>query len=209
MIRNIIFDFGAVLVDWDPHRLYIPYFGDAAKAEWFLTEVCPYSWNTQADAGRPTAEITQERIALYPQWEKEIRMYYGRWIEMMGGEIPGMYPLLSGLKARGFGLYGLTNWSRETFPLVRDRYPVFSLLDGYVVSGEERIAKPDPVLYRILLDRYGLRGEECVFVDDNPANASGGESLGIRGVVFQDAEQLRAELEKLLRDSPIKSANDE
>lgn len=198
MIRNIIFDFGAVLVDWDPHHLYVPYFQDAAKAEWFLTEICPYSWNTEADAGRTTAEITAERIALFPAWEKEIRMYYDRWIEMMGEEIPGMQQLIRDLKDRGYGVYGLTNWSRETFPLVRDRYPVFGLLDGYVVSGEEMTKKPDPALYCILLERYGLRGEECVFIDDNPANAAGGESLGIRGLVFRNAEQVRKDLDELL-----------
>ena len=201
MIRNIIFDFGAVLVDWDPHHLYVPYFQDTAKAEWFLTEICPYSWNTEADAGRTTAEITAERIALFPAWEKEIRMYYDRWIEMMGEEIPGMQQLIRDLKDRGYGVYGLTNWSRETFPLVRDRYPVFGLLDGYVVSGEEMTKKPDPALYRILLERYGLRGEECVFIDDNPANAAGGESLGIRGLVFRNAEQVRTDLERILGDS--------
>lgn len=124
-------------------------------------------------------------------------MYYGRWIEMMGGEIPGMRALVQDLKARGYGVYGLTNWSRETFPLVRDRYPVFGLLDGYVVSGEEMTMKPDPALYRILLDRFGLKGEECLFIDDNPRNAAGGESLGIRGIVFHDAEQLRTELSRL------------
>ncbi len=198
MIRNVIFDFGSVLVDWDPHRLYLPYFGDPVKTEWFLTEICPYSWNTRADAGKPTAELTEERIALFPEWEKEIRMYYGRWIEMMGDEIPGMEALVRELKARGYGVYGLTNWSRETFPLVRDRYPVFGLLDGIVVSGEEGTMKPDPALYRILLDRYGLKGEECVFIDDNPRNAFGGEPLGIRGLVFSGADRLRIELEKLL-----------
>ena len=121
-------------------------------------------------------------------------MYYDRWLEMMGDQIPGMEALIRELKARGYGVYGLTNWSRETFPLVRDRYPVFRLLDGYVVSGEEMTMKPDPALYRILLDRYGLRGEECIFIDDNPRNAAGGVSLGIRGIVFHDAEQLRIDL---------------
>ncbi|MCR4824269.1 MAG: HAD family phosphatase [Bacteroidales bacterium] len=200
MIRNIIFDFGAVLVDWDPHHLYVPYFQDADKAEWFLTEICPYSWNTLADGGRPLAEITEERVALFPEWEKEIRMYYGCWLDMMGEQIPGMEELIRDLKARGFGVYGLTNWSRETFPLVRERYPIFDLLDGYVVSGEEMTMKPDPALYRILLERYGLRGEECVFIDDNPRNAAGGESLGIRGIVFRDAGQARADLEKILAE---------
>ena len=201
MIRNIIFDFGAVLVDWDPHHLYVPYFGDAAKAEWFLTEICPYEWNTQADGGRPLAEITAERVALFPEWEKEIRMYYGRWTEMMGGQIPGMEELVRDCKAHGFGVWGLTNWSRETFPLVRDRYPVFGLLDGIVVSGEEMTMKPRPEMYRILLDRYGLKAEECVFIDDNPRNAEGAEAVGIRGIVFHDAAQLRADLAEPPGDS--------
>ena len=200
MIRNIIFDFGAVLLDWDPRHLYVPYFGDAAKAEWFLTEICPYSWNTEADAGRLTAEMTEERVALFPEWEKEIRMYYGRWIEMMGGQIPGMEALARDLKARGYSLYGLTNWSRETFPLVRDRYPVLRLLDGMVVSGEEMTAKPGPALYRILLERYGLQADECVFIDDNPVNTAGGEALGIRGLVFRDADQVRLALDNLLSE---------
>ena len=201
MIRQLIFDFGSVLVDWDPRRLYVPYFHDAARTDWFLSEICPYSWNTQADAGRTTAEITAERVALFPEWEKEIRMYYGRWIEMMGGQIPGMEALMRDYKARGFGLWGLTNWSRETFPLVRDRYPVFRLLDGYVVSGEEMTMKPEPALYHRLLDRYGLRAEECVFIDDNPANVAGGEAVGIRGIVFHDASQLRKDLDCLLPEA--------
>lgn len=200
MIRHLIFDFGAVLVDWDPRYLYVPYFGDAAKADWFLTEICPYTWNTQADGGRTLREITDERVALFPEWEKEIRMYYDRWIDMMGGTLPGMEELVRDYKARGYGVWGLTNWSRETFPLVRHRYPVFDLLEGIVVSGEERIKKPDPALYRILLERYGLPARECIFIDDNPVNAAGGECLGIRGLVFQDAAQLRRDLDAILSE---------
>ena len=125
-------------------------------------------------------------------------MYYGRWIEMMGGQVPGMEDLVRDLKKRGYGLYGLTNWSRETFPLVRDRYPVLGLLDGMVVSGEEMTAKPGPALYRILLERYGLRADECLFIDDNPVNIAGGEAVGIRGLVFRNAEQVRSALDNLL-----------
>ena len=198
MIRHLIFDFGSVLVDWDPLHFYVPYFGDADKAEWFLTEICPYSWNTQADAGRTLAEITEERVALFPGWEKEIRLYYGRWIDMMGTELPGMEALVRNYKERGYGVWGLTNWSRETFPLVRHRYPVFDLLDGIVVSGEERTMKPYPALYRILLDRYGLKAEECLFIDDNPINIEGAEAVGIRGIVFNDADQLKTALDHLL-----------
>ena len=198
MIKNIIFDFGAVLVDWNPHHLYDSYFGDAAKAEWFLTEICPYDWNAQCDAGRPIKDITAERVALFPEWEKEIRMYFDHWVDMMGDPIPGMEELVRDYKQRGYGVWGLTNWSAETLPLVRDDYPVFKLLDGYVVSGQEKVVKPDARLYRILLERYGLKAEECVFVDDNPANTAGAEAVGIKGIVFHDASQLRKDLDNLL-----------
>ena len=199
MIRNIIFDFGVVLVDWDPHHLYDSYFNDPEKCDYFLTEVCPYSWNTTVDAGKSTADATAERIALFPEWEKEIRMYYGEWIRMMGAETPGMADIIRELKAAGYGVYGLTNWSRETFPLVLERYRIFDLLDGYVVSGVERVKKPDARLYRILLDRFSLKAEECIFIDDSQANLDGGEALGIRGILFESAEKLRTDLSEVLQ----------
>ena len=200
MIRHLIYDFGAVLVDWDPRRLYVPYFGDEARADWFLTEICPYEWNAQVDAGRSPKEVTEERVALFPEWEKEIRLYFDRWIDMMGDGIPGMEVLVRDYKARGYGAWGLTNWSWETFPLIRDRYPVFGLLDGFVVSGKEKTIKPGPRIYRILLERYGLRAEECIFIDDNPKNTAGAEAVGIRGLVFQDAAQLRRDLDRILSE---------
>jgi len=200
MIRHLIYDFGAVLVDWDPRRLYVPYFGDEARADWFLTEICPYEWNAQVDAGRSPKEVTEERVALFPEWEKEIRLYFDRWIDMMGDGIPGMEALVRDYKARGYGAWGLTNWSWETFPLIRDRYPVFGLLDGFVVSGKEKTVKPGPRIYRILLERYGLRAEECIFIDDNPKNTAGAEAVGIRGLVFQNAAQLRRDLDRILSE---------
>ena len=200
MIRHLIYDFGAVLVDWDPRRLYVPYFGDEARADWFLTAICPSEWNAQVDAGRSPKEVTEERVALFPEWEKEIRLYFDRWIDMMGDGIPGMEALVRDYKARGYGAWGLTNWSWETFLLIRDRYPVFGLLDGFVVSGKEKTVKPGPRIYRILLERYGLRAEECIFIDDNPKNTAGAEAVGIHGLVFQDAAQLRRDLDRILSE---------
>ena len=198
MIRQLIFDFGGVLVDWNPRYVFVPWFGDAAKAERFLSEICPYDWNAQVDSGCTTAEVTEERVSLFPEWETEIRMYYGRWIEMLHGEIPGMEALVREYKGRGYRIWGLTNWSRELFPLVRNRYPVFDLMDGIVVSGVERVIKPHPELYRILLDRYGLKAEECVFIDDNAANVAGAEAVGIRGILFEGEKLLREKLEELV-----------
>lgn len=198
MLNNIIFDFGGVLVDWNPRYVFVPWFGDAARAEWFLSTICTYEWNAQVDAGRTTAEITEERVALFPEWEKEIRLYYDRWIEMVHGDIPGMEALVREYKERGYRIWGLTNWSQDLFPLVRQRFPVFDLMDGIVVSGEEKIIKPDPRLYRILLDRYGLKAGECVFIDDNPANVAAAEALGIKGIVFEGKDKLQEQLEGLL-----------
>ena len=199
MIRNIIFDFGAVLLDWSPEHLYKPYFNDDEKMRHFLTEVCPYSWNATVDAGKSTADATAERVALFPEWEKEIRMYYGQWEKMMNGEIPGMREVVESLKKKGYGVYGLSNWSAETFvPFVRDKHPVLKLLDGYVVSGFEKVKKPDPRLYRILLDRYGLKADECFFIHDSPDNIAAGEALGIRGIVFSSPVELKERLAEVL-----------
>lgn len=198
MIKNIVFDFGGVLVDWNPRYVFVPWFGDATRAEWFLSNICTYEWNAQVDAGRTTAEITEERVAMFPEWEKEIRLYYDRWIEMVHGDIPGMEALVRAYKQRGFRIWGLSNWSADLFPLVQDRFPVFKLMDGLVVSGREKVIKPDPRIYRILLDRYGLKADECVFIDDNADNVAGAEAVGIRGIRFKGIGTLKEELDTLL-----------
>lgn len=134
---NLIFDFGGVLIDWDPHHLYDPYFGDRARADWFLQNICTMEWNTQMDGGKPFAEGIAELSARFPEWSKEIAMFHSQWTKMVGGPIPGMLELVRELKAAGHRLYGLSNWSAETFPLICDDYPVLKLLDGMVVSGFE------------------------------------------------------------------------
>lgn len=198
MIRNIIFDYGAVLLDWNPHHLYDSYFGSEEKAEWFLQNVCTYTWNTQHDGGKPVAEGTAELIAQFPEWEKEIRMYYGCFEQMIGGQIEGMYELITGLKQRGYHVYGLTNWSGETYPLVRHKYPIFDLMEGMVVSGDEKMLKPNAEIFELLLQRYGLKAEESVFIDDNANNCQGARNVGLQAIQFKDARSLAEELEKIL-----------
>ena len=134
---NLIFDFGGVLIDWNPHHLYDPYFGDRARADWFLQNICTMEWNTQMDGGKPFAEGIAELSARFPEWSKEIAMFHSQWTKMVGGPIPGMLELVRELKAAGHRLYGLSNWSAETFPLICHDYPVLKLLDGMVVSGFE------------------------------------------------------------------------
>ena len=190
----VIFDFGGVLVDWNPHYLYDPYFGRREKADWFLTHICNSAWNVQMDGGKPFEEGIAERVGEYPEWEKEIRMYRSEWLKMMGGQIPGMQEVVEDLKAQGYRLYGLTNWAADTFALVRHTYPVFDLLDGIVVSGEEKVAKPDPRIFRILFERYRVNPSEAVFIDDNKPNIDAARALGLQTILFQSAEQLRESL---------------
>lgn len=198
MIKNIIFDFGGVLLDWNPHYLYDPYFGDVEKAEWFLTNICTYPWNAQHDAGKPVAEDTTELVAQYPEWEKEIRMYYDEFEKMLSGQIADMEEYIKELKGRGFRIYGLSNWSVETFAMIRPKYPILDLMEDMVISGKEKVMKPDAKIYQIALSRFDIKPEESVFIDDNVNNIIGCEAAGIHGVVFKDAGQLRSDLEKLL-----------
>lgn len=194
MLKNIIFDYGGVLLDWNPHYLYDPYFGNAEKAEWFLTNICTYEWNAQHDNGKPIAEGTAELIAQHPEWEKEIRMYYDDFMTMMGGQIPGMEELIKDLKTKGYRIFGLSNWSVETFAQVRHVYPVLDLMEDMVISGIEKVMKPDHRIFELALKRFDIEALETIFIDDNPNNVKAACEVGIRGILFQSKEQLIAEL---------------
>ena len=194
MIKNIIFDYGGVLLDWNPHYLYDPYFGDQDKAEWFLQNICTYEWNAQHDNGKPIAEGTAELIAQYPEWEKEIRLYYDEFMKMMGGQIPGMEELIKDLKSKGYRIFGLSNWSVETFALVRPVYPVLDLMEDMVISGVEKVMKPDHRIFELALKRFGIKASETVFIDDNPRNVQAACEVGIQGVLFQSKDLLISKL---------------
>ena len=191
---NLIFDCGGVLLDWDPHHLYDPYFGDRAKTDWFLRNICTSDWNLQMDGGKPITVGVAELSAKFPEWSREISMFFTDWVKMIGGPIPGMLEFVQEMKTAGHGVYGLSNWSSETFSLIKDDYPVFQLLDGIVISGYEGVTKPGPEIYNLFLKRYSLRASGCVFIDDNATNVAGAEAVGIRGIRFTSVEALRAAL---------------
>ena len=193
-IKNIVFDFGGVLVDWNPRYLYDKYFGDEQQAQWFLDNICLYSWNLQMDGGKPFAEGVAELQAEHPEWAEAIGIYHTRWVEMMGGEVEGTADVLRRLKEKGYGIYGLTNWSAETFPLIRDTYPVFGEFDGIVVSGEEHLLKPNAAIYHCLFERYNLQPEESIFIDDNADNVAAAKAVGMESVRFVDAATLVQQL---------------
>ena len=193
-IKNIVFDFGGVLVDWNPRYLYDKYFGDEQQAQWFLDNICLYSWNLQMDGGKPFAEGVAELQAEHPEWAEAIGIYHTRWVEMMGGEVEGTADVLRRLKEKGYGIYGLTNWSAETFPLIRDTYSVFGEFDGIVVSGEEHLLKPNAAIYHCLFERYNLQPEESIFIDDNADNVAAAKAVGMESVRFADAATLVQQL---------------
>ena len=191
----VIFDFGGVLVDWNPRHLYRKLFGDDEEGmERFLSEVTTNEWNLQQDKGRPWSEAVGLLTAEYPQHADLIAAYHERWPETLKGPIDDSIMILHDLKQAGHPLYGLTNWSHETFPYARERYEFFDWFDGIVVSGDEKMIKPDPKLYETLLERYDIDPKRAVFIDDNKVNVDAAEALGIHGIHFHSPAQLRKEL---------------
>ncbi|HXD10586.1 MAG TPA: HAD family phosphatase [Anaerolineales bacterium] len=195
-IKAIIFDYGNVLLEWNPRLVYRPYFNDEAKMEQFLNEVDFMEWNAQQDKGRSFAEGVAVLSQQFPQHARLIQAYHENWKDSIGEAYWDTVEILQQLKQAGYRLYGLSNWSAETFPLVRARYNFFDLLDAMVISGEVGFVKPEPEIYQIMLDKIGKPAEECLFIDDSLPNIQQAEKLGFVGIHFQSAEQLRIELEK-------------
>ncbi|MDR2816239.1 MAG: HAD family phosphatase [Proteiniphilum sp.] len=195
-LKNIVFDFGGVLIDWNPVYLYRNVFKKEEEMNYFLEHVCRYDWNLLQDAGRPLAEATRILQEEHPEYREEIAMYYGRWDKMLGGTIEENVKLIKPLKER-YNVYGLTNWSAETIPVAMARYDFFNDLDGIVVSGAEKTVKPGPQLYRILLKRYGIKAEESLFIDDNCVNIETSQQLGFQTIRFTDGVDLEKELKAM------------
>jgi 2-haloacid dehalogenase len=190
----VVFDVGGVVLDWDPRHLFSDVISDDETREWFLREVCPPAWNLRQDEGRTWAEAVAEAIGRYPEHESWIRTYDERWIETIGGVDHEVIALGRELRSRGTPVYALTNYSAEKWVLSRDHVDALSEFDGVVVSGEERVAKPDERIYRTLLDRYGLTPERTFFTDDVPANVAAARAVGIDAELFVDATSLRSHL---------------
>jgi 2-haloacid dehalogenase len=193
-VKAVVFDLGGVLIDWDPRYLYRKLLADEAAVEEFLATVCTPEWNDEQDRGRPFADGVAELVERHPAHAAAIAAYAERWSEMLAGDIPGTVELLAELRAAGTPLYALTNWSTETFVIARERFEFLSWFDGVVVSGEERLIKPDPAFFRLLLDRFGLAPEATFYVDDSEANVAAARGLGIDAVRFTNPGRLRRAL---------------
>jgi 2-haloacid dehalogenase len=188
--RAVLFDLGGVLVDWNPRHLYRRLFADERTMEEFLTTVCTQAWNEEQDLGRPFSEGVRLLIERFPQWANEIRAYDARWEEMLKGPIAGSVALLGRLRERGVALFALTNWSAEKFAVSRARFDFLEWFGGIVVSGEERIKKPDLQIFRLAIRRFGLDPAATLFVDDSGRNVDAAARLGFRTHRFVDAPGL-------------------
>jgi 2-haloacid dehalogenase len=199
MIKNIVFDLGGVLIDWNPEYVFLKEFrGDREKMNWFFNTICTSSWNEEQDAGYSIEMATNERVAMFPKHERLIRMYYGEWEQMLGFEHTETVEILRRLHdSKEHSIYSLTNWSNETFPVALKKFPFLSWFKGILVSGDVGLKKPDPEIYKLLLDRYGLEANTCVFIDDRNENVKAASALGFSGIVFKNHTQLSKDLKKL------------
>jgi len=203
-IKNIIFDFGKVLLDWNPHYLFDSWFGNKETSDYFIGKILKKEWNDEGDIGIPMDLLVRLWSYRYPEFTGAFAAYVSEFPKTVKGEIPGMKDLILRLKEKGIKVWGLSNWSSETFSSL-PKYDVINLLDGYVVSGDVHLLKPNPAIYTLLLDKYSLKASECLFVDDTKINVSGAQAVGIDGIVFKDAEHLEKHLSKILKkESPKK-----
>jgi 2-haloacid dehalogenase len=193
-IDTVIFDLGGVLIDWQPAYVFLKEFrGNKEKMDDFLSTICAWEWNLNQDAGYPLDKATKERIALFPEYERLIKMYYGRWEEMLGLAHKDTLAIVEYLKKeKHYRLLALTNWSHETFPIALKKFPWLEWFEGIVVSGEEGLRKPHPEIYQRLLARYTV----------NTDNIKAAESLGFHAIHFQSAEGLVRALSALEIEFP-------
>ena len=195
-IKAIIFDFGGVLADWSPHNLYKEFLPDNASIDAFLDEIDFYAWNAEQDRGRSFAEGVAVHSAKFPHRARLIKAYADHWIKSITGEKRDVVALFNRLKAKGHPLYGLSNWSAETFPLIVERFSFFEDLDEVVLSGQVKMIKPEPEIFQYLLERIPEAAEECLFVDDSLPNVEAAKKLGFQTVHFKSAEELEEKLKE-------------
>jgi 2-haloacid dehalogenase len=193
-----IFDLGGVLIDWNPRYLYRKIFKDDEQGmEYFLKHVCSPEWNVQQDAGRLFKEGTEELIAAYPEHRECIEAYFSRWPEMVADALWDSVAILKALKDKDYSLHALSNWSAETFPLVSHRFEFLGWFETILLSGAEKLVKPDPGIFELMLKRIGREAEECIFIDDTKANIATAHELGFCAIPFASPGQLKAELSQL------------
>lgn len=197
MKKAIVFDFGGVLIDWSPYHLYRKLLPSDDAIREFLEEINFSEFNKKLDAGYPFSQMKTELLKKYPRQRELVRAFFDRWMECTGDAIEPTVEIMREVKAAGHPVYGLSNWSHETFPLLKHRYPFLPELDDYLLSGIAGVAKPDEEIFRLFLQRIDRQAEDCVFIDDAQVNIDAANRVGFTGILFNSALQLRGELEKL------------
>ena len=194
-MKNIIFDFGGVLLEWSADNFYLPYFDNCLRTmQEFYDETGIQILNKEIDKGVPFDIILKELVEKFPHYNEPIMMWKKAWSKMIGNKIDGSIKILHTLHKNNYKLYGLTNWSAETFPYVYYTYNFFHLFEDIVVSGREKTIKPELEIYNICLDRNGIKPEESIFIDDNLENVIAAQKIGIHGIHFVNSEQLATSL---------------
>ena len=197
MIKNIIFDVGRVLFQWDLRHLFEKLISDSDELDWFLENVVTSQWHFEHDAGRALADMAAERIALYPMYETHIRAYTMRFNETIPGPVEGSLEIVEALAKRDVPLFAITNFGAEFWDMFRPTQPIFDHFCDILVSGREKLVKPDLAIYRLAIERFDINAEESLFIDDMPANIAAAGKLGIQGHVFDGATGLKARLHDL------------
>jgi|ERR1700722_5583319 2-haloacid dehalogenase len=193
-----VFDLGGVLIDWDPRYLYRKLFdGDAVAMEEFLATVCTQSWNEQQDAGRPFADASALLKRVHPHKAQLIDAWFLRYDETLGGPISGTVDVLAELNSRGVPLYALSNWSAETFPVALQRFEFLKRFRGIMLSGDVKLLKPDPRIFKLFLETFAIDPASTVYIDDREPNVDAATACGMHGITFTDAATLRTELTRL------------
>lgn len=195
MDLTIVFDIGGVLIEWNPRHLYRTLFHDDEVAmEYFLTQVCTPEWNAELDHGRSFQSAVAELAQQHPDYRELIMAYHEQWPKMVPFAFEDTVEVLSEVKTAGYPLFALSNWSAETFPIMRQRYPFLDWFEDILLSGEVGISKPDNQIYEVFLDRIKRTPDECLFIDDSERNIDAARSLGFQALLFKSASQLRDEL---------------
>ena len=195
---KFLFDLGGVFFDWDPNHFYKNVFENIEEREFFLAEVCNDQWNVQQDAGRSIAEAELELIPKFPHYEKEIKMYYKNHRKMIRGVFEESVDILKKLKDQNYDCYVLSNWSAETFAGMTDDYPFLKLFDGLLISGEDKLIKPDHAIYQLARDRFNLNPEETVFIDDRRENIEAAKGLDFKTIHLTDPKNIEKEINQFL-----------
>lgn len=193
----IIFDFGGVLIDWNPYYLYRKVLKDDAQIKSFLEEINFQHWNSQFDKGYPFEQGVDEKCAEFPHRAELIRRFNSHWMDAMGEILMDTADVVHQLRTAGYTLYGLSNWSVSKFNLVKEQFGFLDDLDGYLLSGEVKQIKPDADIFHTLLKRIGQQAAECLFIDDSAANIQAAKNIGFQTIHFSSAQQLVKELSGL------------